>query len=93
MKYSLVLEAIQLVDLDNPGQKSWVTTIFLNKFCCFYLSDPLPFNVEIFQINTHLCFYMQHSSGGDSNMWFLSTCEVGRVPNPKNCRGGPRTFG
>ena len=24
----------------NPGQKSWDTTIFLNKFCCLYLSDP-----------------------------------------------------
>ena len=26
----------------NPGQKSWDTTIFLNKFCCLYLSDPPP---------------------------------------------------
>ena len=71
----------------------------LNQFCCFYHSDTPPpvqcWNFPNFYSPMFLDATLIGGKGGIQirNLTFLTACEVGRVPNPQNCRGDPRTFG
>ena len=71
----------------------------LNQFCCFYHSDTPPpvqcWNFPNFYSPMFLDATLIGGKGGIQirNLTFLTACETGRVPNPKICRGGPRTFG
>ena len=71
----------------------------LNQFCCFYHSDTPPpvqcWNFPNFYSPMFLDATLIGGKGGIQirNLTFLTACEIGRVPNPKICRGGPRTFG